>query len=340
MSADTTLPGFALNWGQRPEFLARLSGPGAPRRSGPPARPGAGWPPLPATVAAIIVVADEEPELFRECLDSLLRQTRLPDGLIVVDDGLADPSCARIAHQRSAWFSRRGVRCRVVAHHEPLGWREGLADGFLEFYDADIYLSVGSGTVLREDAVQRALAYFADPRVQAVAGTVHARNWDRNLLTRLTSPPPAAFPGLRAAGSALGAVLCAGGALALYRGPLLRRCMGDFVTQEFLRRPCTSGGDRRLTYYCLREGRVVLARDAVAWTMVPDSARAAAREQLGRARAFIRESASLLRGLGPRRACWWLTVAEIISRATLISAAACALTLPLRLAASRPEPGW
>src|SRR6185312_1369159 len=44
----------------------------------------------------------------------------------------------------------------------------------------------------------------------------------------------------------------------------------DFLSQHFLGRKCTYGDDRRLTYYCLREGQVVLAPDAVAWTLVPE----------------------------------------------------------------------
>ena len=78
-----------------------------------------------------------------------------------------------------------------------------------------------------------------------------------------------AFLGERAAYSVFGSVLCVCGSLALYRGVTVRKYLDDFLSQRFLGRPCTYGDDRRLTYYCLREGRVLLAPDAVAWDPRP-----------------------------------------------------------------------
>src|SRR5579859_6043217 len=237
--------------------------------------------PPPCDVAGIIAVHNEDPAVFNRCLDSILTQTRLPNSLMVVDDGSAEPGCVLIAHERAAEFRKFGVQLRIVEHHQNLGKREGLADGFHASWNADIYLCIDSDTMLKSNAIERALAYFTDPAVQAVTGCVLAANWDANLLTRLIDLRYAnAFLGERAAYSALGSVLCACGSLALYRGPVVRKYLNDFLTQEFLGRRCTYGDDRRLTYYCLREGRVLLAPDAVAWTMVPQSMSHFLRQQL------------------------------------------------------------
>jgi hyaluronan synthase len=144
-----------------------------------------------------------------------------------------------------------------------------------------------------------------------------SKNWDTNLLTRLIDLRYAnAFLGERAAYSAVGSVLCACGSLALYRGPVVRKYLHDFLTQEFLGRPCTYGDDRRLTYYCLREGKVLLAPDAVAWTMVPESMGHFLRQQLRWSKSFVRESWCMLTSLGPSRACWWLSLLEVTTWAT------------------------
>jgi hyaluronan synthase len=263
-------------------------------------------------VAAIITVCNEDPAVFGKCLDSVLAQTRLPDSLMVVDDGSAEPACALLARGRAAEFERLGVTFRVVEHPRNLGKREGLANGFRASWGADVYLCVDSDTVLKADAVERSLAYFTDPRVQGVTGCVLAANWDANLLTRLIDLRYAnAFLGERAAYSALGSVLCECGSLALYRGPVVRKYLGDFLSQEFLGRRCTYGDDRRLTYYCLREGKVMLAPDAVAWTMVPESTSHFLRQQLRWSKSFVRESWCMLTGLGPSRACWWLSLLEV-----------------------------
>jgi hyaluronan synthase len=279
--------------------------------------PPAGRMPTAWEVAAIITVHNEDPGVFSQCLDAILAQTRLPNCLMVVDDGSADPACVLIARQRATAFWQLGVRFRIIEHPRNLGKREGLADGFCEFSNADVYLCVDSDTVLKADALERALAYFADPRVQAVTGCVLAANWRTNLLTRLIDLRYAnAFLGERAAYSALGSVLCACGSLALYRGPVVRKYLRDFLSQEFLGKRCTYGDDRRLTYYCLREGRVLLAPDAVAWTMVPESMGHFLRQQLRWSKSFIRESWCMLTGLGPRRACWWLSALEVVTWAT------------------------
>lgn len=268
--------------------------------------------PLVGQVAAIITVHNEDPAVFSHCLDSILKQSRLPDGLMVIDDGSAEPACILIAQERAAEFEQLGVRFQIAEHSVNLGKREGLAKGFREFRNADVYLCVDSDTVLKDDAVERSLAYFTDPDVQAVTGCVLARNWDTNLLSRLIDLRYAnAFLGERAAYSTLGSVLCACGSLALYRGPVVRKYLRDFLTQEFLGRSCTYGDDRRLTYYCLREGKVLLAPDAVAWTMVPESMSHFLRQQLRWSKSFIRESWCMLTSLGPSRSCWWLSLLEV-----------------------------
>lgn len=280
--------------------------------------PAASADPVPdCVVGGVITVHNEDPAVFSRCLNSLLAQTRPPDYLTVVDDGSTKQDCLLVAQARAEAFRARGVTYRVIRHPRNLGKREGLGNGFRAAWDADVYLCVDSDTLLKADAVEKALAYFANPRVQAVTGCVLAANWSTNLLTRLIDLRYAnAFLCERAAYSRLGSVLCACGSIALYRGPTARKYLSDFLSQQFLGRPCTYGDDRRLTYYCLREGQALLAPDAVAWTMVPETMGHFLRQQLRWSKSFIRESWEMLTCMSPARVCWWLAFLEITTWGT------------------------
>jgi hyaluronan synthase len=263
-------------------------------------------------VSGIITCRNEDPLAFAKCLRSILYSSRLPDSLTIIDDASDSAGCRRIARGFAPAFQASGVDCELVVFKENLGKREGLAAGFRRAWDADVYLCIDSDTVLHREAIANALKPFGRRRVQATTGAVFAANRRTNLLTRLIDLRYCyAFLGERAAYSVLGSVLCACGSLALYRGPTVRKYLDDFLSQRFLGLPCTYGDDRRLTYYCLREGQVLLAPDALAWTLVPFSMKHFIRQQLRWSKSFFRESLWMLGTVGPWRICWWLTLVEM-----------------------------
>ncbi|HUZ25490.1 MAG TPA: glycosyltransferase [Streptosporangiaceae bacterium] len=272
-------------------------------------------------VAGVITCRNEDPAAFARCLNSILCSTRLPDVLTIVDDASSSAACRRIARALRPVFMARGVDYHLVRFDQNLGKREGLAAGFEWAWNADVYLCVDSDTILHPEAIANALKPFADHRVQATTGAVFAANRNRNLLTRLIDLRYCyAFLGERAAYSVLSSVLCACGSLALYRGATVRKYLDDFLGQRFLGLPCTYGDDRRLTYYCLREGRVLLAPDAIAWTLVPTGMRHFLRQQLRWSKSFFRESLWMLVTVPPWRVCWWLSLIELATWSGFTSA--------------------
>ncbi len=272
-------------------------------------------------VAAIITVCNEDPLGVHPLPQVTAPADAAAEALTVIDDGSKTPDCLRLARSYTSAFERLGVRYRVFAHDPNLGKREGLADGFRAAWQADVYLCIDSDTELKANALEKAIAYFSNPRVQAVTGCVLASNWDTNFLTRLIDLRYAnAFLGERAAYSAVGSVLCACGSLALYRGEVVRKYLDDFLNQRFLGQQCTYGDDRRLTYYCLREGQVLLAPDAVAWTMVPERMDHFLRQQLRWSKSFIRESWCMLTSMPLTRMPWWLSLLEVTTWAAFTSA--------------------
>lgn len=265
-----------------------------------------------AHVSTVITCYNEDPGAFSRCLDSLLAQTLLPGSVTVVDDASDDPACGLLAMARAGDFRARGVPFLLITFPENRGKREGLAAGFRAQPEAFAYLCVDCDTVLDSRALERLVRPMASRRVQAVTGCVLAANRTRNLLTRLIDLRYAyAFLGERAAYSVLGSVLCVCGSLALYRGATARKYAGRLTGQRFLGLPCTYGDDRHMTFWCLKEGRVVLAPDAVAWTLVPCRMGHFLRQQLRWSKSFFRESLWMLFRMPPNRACWWLTLVEV-----------------------------
>lgn len=267
-----------------------------------------------ARVAAVITLYNEDPAAFAACLDSLLAQTSMPAAVTVVDDASAGPRCAELARSRVGEFAARGTLLRVVTFPENRGKREGLAAGFRADPEAFAYLCVDSDTILAPTALERLMRPMTSRKVQAVTGCVLAANRDRNVLTRLIDLRYAyAFLGERAAYSVLGSVLCVCGSLALYRGSTARKYLPALTGQRFLGLPCTYGDDRHMTFLCLKEGKVVLAPDAVAWTLVPYRMGHFLRQQLRWSKSFFRESAWMLARMPPWRACWWLALVETVT---------------------------
>jgi hyaluronan synthase len=265
-----------------------------------------------ADIAAVVTLRNEDPVAFGRCLDSLGAQTKRLASVTVVDDASGDSACAEIALRRAPEFEARGTVFRLIEFGENLGKREGLAAGFSAQPEAFAYLCVDGDTIAKYNALERLMRPMASRRVQAVTGCVLAANRTKNLLTRLIDLRYAyAFLGERAAYSVFGSVLCVCGSLALYRGTMARKHMDDLTGQRFLGVPCTYGDDRHMTFWALKEGRVVLEPSAVAWTLVPYRMGHFLRQQLRWSKSFFRESVWMLFRMAPVRTCWWLTLAEV-----------------------------
>lgn len=279
-------------------------------------------------VVVVVPMFNEDPGIVGELMRSLVGQTRRPDRIHVVDDGSSD-SAATISVRR--FVSEHPALVALSVHPENRGKREAIATGLTAYPEATVVVTVDSDTVLAPDALARLLAVFADPTVMGATAMVRVLNRQRNVLTRLIDLRYAnAFLLDRGFQSRLGSVLCACGSLAAWRAKLLRTNLDDFTAQTFLGRRCVYGDDRRLTNYALRDGRVVLVPDAVAWTAAPERLAHYLRQQLRWSRSFVRESLWAVGHLPLRRAAVWLAFVELTGWITFtVAAAAVLLIAPL-----------
>jgi hyaluronan synthase len=265
-----------------------------------PYRPRADAPP-PST-AVIVPIYNEDPEILRRCLITIMEQTLPPGTVMVVDDGSHSDEAARVAAGCVEDFARRGINLLVLRQPRNMGKREALARGFTTVPEVDVYIGVDSDTVLKPSAFTELLAAMSDERVTGATGLVLASNHRINLLTRLIELRYAnAFLYERAAYSKLGTVLCCCGSLAAYRGWVVHKYLDDFRTQTFLGRPAVVGDDRRLTNYCLLEGKVLLQSSAIAETAVPERLGHYLRQQSRWNRSFFRETLWCLKTFPLRR---------------------------------------
>ncbi|PSL04144.1 hyaluronan synthase [Haloactinopolyspora alba] len=260
-------------------------------------------------VGVIVTIYNEDPELLRRCIDSLLNQTFQPTRLIIVDDH----SGKLAAFEMAKFYATIDPRVTAVRQPENLGKREGLAVGFREMAgEVDVFVCVDSDSVLEPNAIAEGMRAFRSRKVTAATGLVLPLNYETNALTRLQDVRYAnAFLGERAAYSQFGSVLCVCGILAFYRADIVMKNLDDFLTQEFLGKPAVTGDDRRLTNYALTQGRVEFVESAIAHTAVPEKFSHFVRQQARWGRSFFRESLWVLGNLRPSRMAWWLTALEI-----------------------------
>lgn len=265
-------------------------------------------------IHGVVTVYNEAPAMLRRCLDSILGQTLLVDSLTVIDDCSSDMSCAALVAEMRPQFERAGVRLDFIRFPDNRGKRHGLAAGFEQSANADMYLCVDSDTVLDQHAVAELAEPFSKRRVHCVTGLVLAHNRGTNLLTRLIDMRYVnAFLGERVAYSRLGSVLCACGSLAMYRGWVVRKYVDDFLGQRFLGQPATFGDDRRLTYYCLTEGLSLIQPSSVGYTDVPERLGHYIRQQIRWGKSFIREGFLLFAKFRISRMYWWLNLIELVT---------------------------
>jgi hyaluronan synthase len=260
----------------------------------------------PTSVAVLIPFYNEDPELLRLCLLSVLAQTRRPDEVVIVDDGSLDLGGSHIADG----FCEPG-RVQLLRHIENRGKRESLGTA-LAATTALLIVTVDSDTVLDPDALENAIHCFNDPTIMAVAADVRAFNARRNLLTRMQDIQYAqSFCFQRASQSVLSTVMCCCGSLAFYRRRILDDNLSTFLNQKFLGAHVQYGDDRRLTNYALREGRVIFQATSRASTAVPENLRHFFRQQVRWTRSFIRESLWAMTRLSWKTVRPWLALGDL-----------------------------
>jgi hyaluronan synthase len=240
-------------------------------------------------VVVAVPVYNEDPEALRQGLASLLRQTRKPQEVYVVDDGSTTSTYEDVRE----WFVAEAAEAGVMGVwlRQPNGGKrkaQGLVFGRTPH--ADVYLTVDSDSILADNALEEGMKPFADKRVMSVAGVVVALNNTKNLLCRVTDLWFVVGQLVdRSSLSTMGSVLVNSGPLALYRGWVIREHLDGYLNETFFGRPVEFSDDSMLTIYALNHGRAVQQPSAYAFTLMPENMRHHIRQYVRWMRgAFIR----------------------------------------------------
>jgi hyaluronan synthase len=152
--------------------------------------------------------------------------------------------------------------------------RHSLSVGIRAAREAIVVLS-DSDTLWEPDLLRNVLKPFSDPRVGGV-GTrqrvVDTRSsvWRRAADWMLDAKYLTYIPAM----ARKGGVSCLSGRTVAYRRSILLDVLPDLTGETFFGRPCISGDDGRLTWLVLNKGyKTTYQQNAVAWTMMPDTAR-------------------------------------------------------------------
>lgn len=198
------------------------------------------------TVSLVTPVYNEDPELFRNALESWTREE--PDEIIAVID-VSDKACIRAFGE----FIENNDRARMIITNKP-GKRAALADG-IEAANGEVVVLIDSDTIWDRGVLALLVTPFRDPKVGGVGTrqnvlkpkTVAQRLFDIHLDSRYLEE----IRFLAAAGDAL---TCLSGRTAAYRRSAVLPLLDDLLNETFWGKPCISGDDKRLTHLVQAHG--------------------------------------------------------------------------------------
>jgi N-acetylglucosaminyltransferase len=232
-------------------------------------------------VDVIVPCYNERPEVLAACCEALERQRRHYPGHInvwLVDDGSQTIAALESVYRRveamEGWT--------VIRHPRNLGKRRAQDSAFRRSTGPYV-VTVDSDTTLAATCIARLAAAMArNPQAGAISGHVRARNAGTNRLTALVDQRyEFLFRQERAAQSWHRAVTCCSGPVSIYRRAVLDQVWQPYVEDTFLGRQRHFGDDLKLTLLVLEHTYDSLYwPSAKAWTIVPDSLRGYARQQV------------------------------------------------------------
>ncbi len=273
-----------------------------------------------AALTAVVAVPcyNEDPDILRRSLLSMLDQTRLPNHVFVVDDGSDKADYTQV---------RREFRFRAAAVGVKVSWvrtknggkRQAHAVAVRGTPEADIYITIDSDGILDPHAIEQLLAPFGDRTVQSVAGIVLSANNRGTVLARILDLLylPAQLTN-RASLSVMGSVLVNSGALAAYRAAAVREALPVYLGETFFGRPVGFSDDSMLTLLAYLRGRTLQQSSAFVFAAMPEQLSHHARQYLRWMRGSFIRSWWRFRYLPLRSyAYWWHLLSWMLTAVAL-----------------------
>lgn len=257
-------------------------------------------------VTVNIPVYKEDEEALRRVLWSFFHQTRMPQRIHVVTNGLGNPDYSRLRDEWAAEADTRFPDLIVEWHHQDTpGKRDAQITTFRDGGQADIFATMDSDTVLDPRCIEEGLKPFVDPGITSVASVILAFN-STHPLVRMTDPWLLAFQlAVRAAMSKLGCVLVNSGNFSMYRAQVVRDALPSYENEYFRGNPVQFSDDSLLTLFAHLRGRTVQQPSSFAFTVLPEKLGHHWRQQLRWMRGSTIRSVWRFRYLPLRGFAYW-----------------------------------
>lgn len=128
---------------------------------------------------SILIPAHNEELSIAACIQSCLNQSRMPDEIIVVNDGSTDRTGEILAAFKEDITNVYGNLISVVTIPVATGSKSYAQEYGLKFITGDIFIATDGDTVLHHDFVKYVEEDFRDESVSAIAGYVRSMkyNW-------------------------------------------------------------------------------------------------------------------------------------------------------------------
>lgn len=242
------------------------------------------------TISFVVPAKNEEDNIY----ETLHRFSQVAYPLekvevIAVNDGSTDRTLAEM-RRAAADIGSKIARVEVVDWKVNRGKRHGMHEG-VKRATHEIVIFIDSDSFIEPGAVRHLVKYFTTPEIGAVAGHTDVYNKDANLLTKMQSMRYyVAFRVYKAAESVFGVVTCCPGCCSAYRKSYLDEFVDEWLHQTFLGKECTFGDDRSLTNYMIRKYRAAYSKDALAYTVVPDTFATYRKQQQRWKKSWVRET--------------------------------------------------
>lgn len=226
----------------------------------------------------VLVAAYNEESRIKDTLDSIAMQTYPGEiAVIVINDGSTDRT-AQVVSDLATQFDRGRIELLTIEH----GGKAKALNAGLARVRTPLSATLDADTVMLPDTLRRAVTrlLIAGPGTAAAAGSVLARNWRTNLLTRMQRWEYAlGIATVKRVQALYQATLVAQGAFSVYVTDRLRKVNGW---------PDLIGEDIVMTWSLIAEGEnVTYEPTAIVLTGVPEHLRSFARQRRRWARGMI-----------------------------------------------------
>jgi peptidoglycan-N-acetylglucosamine deacetylase len=120
---------------------------------------------------SILIPAHNEEKSIKKCIDSCFNQTRLPDEIIIVNDGSTDKT--------PEVLKSFGPKIKIVSSPKASGNKSYAQEIGLPLVTGDVFICTDADTILDRNFIELIGKDFEDPEIAAVAGYVKSLkyNW-------------------------------------------------------------------------------------------------------------------------------------------------------------------